>query len=28
VVGYRRGDGKIWIDVETGSGSVLIQPAK
>lgn len=28
VVGYRRGDGKIRIDVETGSGDVVIEPGR
>jgi len=28
VVGYRRGDGKIRIDVDTGSGSLVLEPAK
>ena len=27
VVGYRRGDGHIRIDVDTGSGSLVLEPA-
>jgi hypothetical protein len=26
VVGYRRGDGRIKIDVDTGSGDVTVEP--
>jgi hypothetical protein len=26
VVGYRRGDGRIAIDVDTGSGDLVIEP--
>jgi hypothetical protein len=26
VVGYRRGDGRIRIHADTGSGDVLVQP--
>jgi len=28
VVGYRRGDGRIRIDVDTGSGNLVLEPAK
>jgi hypothetical protein len=28
VVGYRRGDGRIRIDVETGSGSLTLEPMR
>ncbi len=28
VVGYRRGDGRVRIDVDTGSGDVVIEPAR
>jgi DUF4097 and DUF4098 domain-containing protein YvlB len=28
VVGYRRGDGHIRIDVDTGSGSLILEPAR
>lgn len=28
VVGYRRGDGRIKIDVDTGSGDVVLEPAR
>ena len=27
VVGYRRGEGRIKIDVDTGSGDVVLEPA-
>jgi lia operon protein LiaG len=27
VVGYRRGDGRIRIDVDTGSGNLVLEPA-
>jgi lia operon protein LiaG len=28
VVGYRRGDGRIRIDVDTGSGNLILEPGK
>ena len=28
VVGYRRGDARIKIDVDTGSGDVTVEPAR
>jgi hypothetical protein len=28
VVGYRRGDGRIRIDVDTGSGSLTLEPSR
>ena len=28
VVGYRRGDGRIKIEVDAGSGDVVLKPAR